>query len=49
MERMGTPSGRTRLEVKIKDCGQALEEDEYGDLEAQFAPQVPGDYAYMPK
>eukprot|EP01063_Lacrimia_lanifica_P009291 TRINITY_DN16292_c0_g1_i1.p1 TRINITY_DN16292_c0_g1~~TRINITY_DN16292_c0_g1_i1.p1 ORF type:complete len:218 (+),score=49.57 TRINITY_DN16292_c0_g1_i1:997-1650(+) len=42
MERMGTPSGRTRLEVKIADCGQALEEDEFEYLRGQFNAMEPG-------
>ncbi|KAJ9458773.1 Peptidyl-prolyl cis-trans isomerase [Diplonema papillatum] len=48
MERMGTPSGRTRLDVKIIDCGQALEDDEFEDTIKQYAPQRTGGYSMQP-
>eukprot|EP01062_Namystynia_karyoxenos_P012960 TRINITY_DN1465_c0_g1_i1.p1 TRINITY_DN1465_c0_g1~~TRINITY_DN1465_c0_g1_i1.p1 ORF type:complete len:223 (+),score=71.24 TRINITY_DN1465_c0_g1_i1:81-749(+) len=42
MGRMGTPSGRTRLEVVIYDCGQALEEDAFERVHSQYHQQPPG-------
>eukprot|EP01064_Diplonema_japonicum_P030808 TRINITY_DN5322_c0_g1_i1.p1 TRINITY_DN5322_c0_g1~~TRINITY_DN5322_c0_g1_i1.p1 ORF type:complete len:301 (+),score=37.61 TRINITY_DN5322_c0_g1_i1:99-1001(+) len=48
MERMGTPSGRTRLEVKIHDCGQALEEDEWHETTEKYSPQIYGGFPNSP-
>eukprot|EP01065_Artemidia_motanka_P037948 TRINITY_DN46834_c0_g1_i1.p1 TRINITY_DN46834_c0_g1~~TRINITY_DN46834_c0_g1_i1.p1 ORF type:complete len:248 (+),score=76.76 TRINITY_DN46834_c0_g1_i1:77-745(+) len=46
MARMGTPSGRTRLEIKIHNCGQALEEGEYNEMQEQYHRSRAGGSAF---
>eukprot|EP00756_Hemistasia_phaeocysticola_P067028 Hpha_TRINITY_DN9662_c0_g1::TRINITY_DN9662_c0_g1_i1::g.184270::m.184270/K01802/E5.2.1.8; peptidylprolyl isomerase len=36
MAKMGTPSGRTRLEIRIHDCGEALEDEDYRKEYSKF-------------
>ena len=48
VERMGTPSGRTRLKVEVYDSGQALDDEDYQETTSHYAKQRPGGSPAMP-